>query len=51
MLSQLRPALVTFVLLSLVTGVLYPLAMTGFVQAVFPSPANGYRRGPSPSRS
>jgi len=41
MLSELRPALVTFVLLSLVTGVLYPLAMTGFVQAVFPSPANG----------
>lgn len=41
MVAQLRPALVVFVLLSLVTGVLYPLAVTGVGQLVFPSQANG----------
>ncbi|MGP1630475.1 MAG: potassium-transporting ATPase subunit KdpC [Giesbergeria sp.] len=37
----LRPALVLFAVLSLVTGLLYPLAVTGVAQAVFPTQANG----------
>jgi len=41
MLSHLRPALVLFVLLTLITGVAYPLAMTGAAQALFPAQANG----------
>ncbi|WP_382159245.1 potassium-transporting ATPase subunit KdpC [Hydrogenophaga sp. ANAO-22] len=36
-----RPALVLFVLLSLVTGLLYPFFVTGVAQAVFPHQANG----------
>ena len=39
---MLRPALVLFVFLSVVTGVLYPLAITGIAQGlVFPAQANG----------
>ena len=37
----LRPALVLFVLLSAVTGLLYPLAVTGVAQIAFPQAANG----------
>ncbi len=37
----LRPTLVLFVLLSLVTGVLYPLAVTGVAQSVFPHEVAG----------
>ena len=37
----IRPALSLFVLLSLVTGLVYPLAVTGAAQAVFPEQANG----------
>jgi len=37
----LRPALVLFVLLSLITGVLYPLAITGVAQVAFADKANG----------
>ena len=36
-----RPALVLFVALTLVTGVLYPLAVTGAARAAFPSQAAG----------
>ncbi len=39
--SILRPALVLFILLSLVTGVLYPLAITGIAQVAFADKANG----------
>ena len=39
--SVLRPALVLFAVLTLVTGLLYPLLVTGVVQAVFPHQANG----------
>lgn len=43
MFDQIRPALVLTVLLSGVTGLLYPLAVTGAAQAVFPTQANGSR--------
>jgi len=39
--SELRPALVILLLLSLFTGVLYPLAVTGIGQLAFPREANG----------
>ncbi len=41
MTAHLRPALVLLVLFTLLTGLAYPLAMTGIAQAVFPSKANG----------
>lgn len=41
MLALLRPALVLLVLLSLLTGLVYPLAMIGVAQALFPAIANG----------
>ncbi|MDP3165441.1 MAG: potassium-transporting ATPase subunit KdpC [Hydrogenophaga sp.] len=37
----LRPALVLFAVLTLVTGLLYPLLVTGVAQTVFPQQANG----------
>jgi K+-transporting ATPase ATPase C chain len=37
----LRPALVLFVILSLITGVVYPLAITGIAQIAFADKANG----------
>ena len=39
--EQLRPALASFVLFTVLTGVVYPLAVTGIAQAVFPAQANG----------
>jgi len=39
--AQLRPALVILVALTFVTGVAYPLLVTGVAQAVFPSQAQG----------
>jgi len=39
--SALRPALSVFVLLTAVTGVAYPLIVTGVAQAAFPHAANG----------
>jgi K+-transporting ATPase ATPase C chain len=41
MLAQLRPAVMVLVLLTLVTGVAYPLVVTGIAQAVFPFQAQG----------
>jgi K+-transporting ATPase ATPase C chain len=39
--EQLRPALASFVLFTVLTGIVYPLAVTGIAQAVFPAQANG----------
>nr|WP_318430628.1 potassium-transporting ATPase subunit KdpC [Iodobacter sp. CM08] len=39
--AQLRPALVIFALLSVVTGLAYPLMVTGIAQATMPDQANG----------
>jgi K+-transporting ATPase ATPase C chain len=41
LLRQIRPALVVFVLLSVITGLVYPLVVTGISMAVFPSAAEG----------
>ena len=41
MLAQLRPAIVSLALLTLLTGVIYPLAVTGLAQLLFPYRANG----------
>jgi K+-transporting ATPase ATPase C chain len=40
-LQTLRPALSVFALLTLVTGVAYPMLVTGVAQAAFPHAANG----------
>ena len=41
MLQHLRPALVLIVLFSVLTGLIYPLAMTGISQVIFPKQAQG----------
>ena len=41
MLRQLRPALVSLLVLTLITGVAYPLVVTGIAQVLFPFQANG----------
>jgi len=39
--TQLRPATTLLVLLTLLTGVIYPILVTGIAQMVFPHQANG----------
>jgi potassium-transporting ATPase KdpC subunit len=39
--SQLKPAILIFLVLTVITGLAYPLLVTGIAQVVFPRQANG----------
>ena len=41
LLAQIRPAIVSFIVLTVITGILYPLLVTGIAQTVFHRQAEG----------
>ncbi len=41
MLTELKPAILITIVFTVLTGILYPLAVTGVAQAIFPHQANG----------
>ncbi len=39
--KQIKPAVILFLLLTILVGIVYPLVVTGIAQVIFPAQANG----------